>query len=133
MIHMIQHGAFLAAGFLAVAAQVLLLRELVVDVAGDELAIGVGLGAWLLGIALGAAAGRRRPPRRAARDAAWGIAVLAVLSVLGVLAGRISSEGRIPLAPGPHQITLVRPRSKKKLSFRVQIYRHRRAASGSHH
>ena len=46
-----QHGAFFAAGFLAVAAQVLLLRELVVDVAGDELAIGVGLGAWLLGIA----------------------------------------------------------------------------------
>ena len=29
-----QHGAFFAAGFLAVAAQVLLLRELVVDVAG---------------------------------------------------------------------------------------------------
>jgi spermidine synthase len=84
-----QHGAFFAAGFLAVAAQVLLLRELVVDVAGDELALGVGLAAWLLGIALGAAAGRRRPPRRASRDAAWGIAVLAVLPVLGVVAGRV--------------------------------------------
>ncbi len=85
----IQHGAFFAAGFLAVAAQVLLLRELVVDVAGDELAIGVGLAAWLLGIALGAAAGRRRPMRRASRDSGLGIALLAVLPVLAIVAGRV--------------------------------------------
>ena len=86
---LIQHAAFFAAGLLAVGAQVLLLRELVVDVAGDELAIGVGLAAWLLGIALGAAGGRRRPARRASRDAAMGIAVLAVLPVLGTVAGRV--------------------------------------------
>lgn len=81
--------SFFAAGFLAVAAQVLLLRELVVDVAGDELAIGVGLAVWLLGIALGAAAGRRRPASAAPRDAALGIAVLGVLPVLGVVGGRL--------------------------------------------
>jgi hypothetical protein len=38
---------------------VLLLRELVVDVAGDEAAIGVGLAAWLGGIAAGASVARR--------------------------------------------------------------------------
>jgi len=86
---LVQHGAFFAAGFLAVAAQVLLLRELVVDVAGDELAIGIGLAAWLLGIAVGAAGGRRRPVRRASREAAMGIALLALLPVLGIVAGRL--------------------------------------------
>ena len=33
---LIQHGAFFAGGFLALSAQVLLLRELVVDVAGER-------------------------------------------------------------------------------------------------
>lgn len=84
------HGAFFTAGFLAVAAQVLLLRELVVDVAGDELAIGVGLAAWLLGIALGAAAGRGRPARRASRSAGAGIAALAVLPVVATVGGRVA-------------------------------------------
>ena len=59
-----QHGAFLGAGFLALTAQGLLLRELVVGVAGDELALGVGLSAWLLGVAAGATAGRHWPARR---------------------------------------------------------------------
>ncbi len=50
--------AFAAAGFAATAAQVLLLRELLVSAAGDEAALGAGLAAWLAGIALGAAARR---------------------------------------------------------------------------
>ncbi|HEX9187595.1 MAG TPA: hypothetical protein VGB87_11010, partial [Vicinamibacteria bacterium] len=72
----VRHAAFLAAGLLATAAQVLLLRELVVDAAGDEAAIGIGLAAWLLGIALGAAAARRRPARVAPEDAAAGLLAL---------------------------------------------------------
>jgi len=46
--------ALAAAGFAATAAQVLLLRELLVSAAGDEGAIGTGLAAWLIGITLGA-------------------------------------------------------------------------------
>jgi len=65
-------AAFLAAGLAATAGQVLLLRELVVDGAGDEAGIGVGLAAWLLGIALGAVTARRLGPeaRRARRRGA---------------------------------------------------------------
>jgi len=79
------HSAFLAAGLIATAAQVLLLRELVVDVAGDEASIGVGLAAWLLGIAVGAAVARRRE----SSDAGAGLATLAVLPPLAIVAGRI--------------------------------------------
>ncbi|MBK9967503.1 MAG: hypothetical protein IPP07_22580 [Holophagales bacterium] len=50
--------AFAAAGIAATAAQVLLLRELLVSAAGDEAALGTGLAAWLAGIALGAAVRR---------------------------------------------------------------------------
>ena len=84
-----QHGTFFAAGLVGMVAQVLLLRELVVGVAGDELAIGVGLAAWLLGVATGArvARGRRRP--QAPRDAAVGIALLTVLPVVGIVTGRV--------------------------------------------
>ena len=91
-----RHAAFLAAGLLATAAQVLLLRELVVDVAGDEAAIGVGLAAWLAGIAAGASAARRRRAAAAPRDAAAGLAFLALVSPLGILGGRLL---RLALAP----------------------------------
>jgi len=92
----VRHAAFLAAGLLATAAQVLLLRELVVDAAGDEAAIGVGLAAWLLGIAFGASAARRRPARAAPADAAAGLLALALLPPLGILGGRL-----LRLALGP--------------------------------
>ncbi len=69
--------AFAAAGFGATAAQVLLLRELLVCAAGDEAAIGAGLCAWLLGIALGAAARRRDVPGP----------VLSPFTLLSLLAG----------------------------------------------
>ena len=91
-----RQAAFLAAGLLATAAQVLLLRELVVDVAGDEAAIGVGLAAWLAGIAAGASAARRRRAAAAPRDAAAGLAFLALVSPLGILGGRLL---RLALAP----------------------------------
>jgi spermidine synthase len=96
-----RHGAPLAAGLLAIAAQVLLLRELVVGVAGDELAIGVGLAGWLLGIAAGARLARHRRPVAAARDGGLGIALLAVLPVLGIVAGRVL---RRALGPDPGEL-----------------------------
>ena len=91
-----RHAAFIAAGLLATAAQVLLLRELVVDVAGDEAAIGVGLAAWLVGIAAGASAARRRGAAAAPRDAAFGLAFLGLLAPLGIVDGRLL---RLALAP----------------------------------
>jgi spermidine synthase len=99
---LVHHAAFFAAGLLATAAQALLLRELVVHAAGDELAIGAGLAAWLAGIALGAALARRRPAARAPADAGLGIALLAVLPPLGILGGRVlrstlaASPGELP-------------------------------------
>jgi spermidine synthase len=69
--------AFAAAGFAATAAQVVLLRELLVCAAGDESAIGAGLAAWLLGIALGAAARRHGVPGP----------VLSPFTLLSLLAG----------------------------------------------
>jgi spermidine synthase len=97
----VRHAAFLAAGLLATAAQVLLLRELVVDSAGDEAAIGVGLAAWLAGIAAGASAARRRCALRAPGDASLGLALLALLPPLGILGGRLL---RLALAPSPGEL-----------------------------
>ncbi|HXY41188.1 MAG TPA: hypothetical protein VEQ10_16055, partial [Vicinamibacteria bacterium] len=94
-------AAYLAAGLLATAAQVLLLRELMVDVAGDETAVGVGLAAWLLGIAVGAAVARRRLPADAAADATLALSLLAVLPTLAILAGRALREA---LAPGAGEL-----------------------------
>jgi len=97
----VRHAAFLAAGLLATAAQVLLLRELVVDAAGDETAIGVGLAAWLAGIALGASAARRRRVVAAPGDAAAGLAALVLLPPLAILGGRLL---RLALAPGAGEL-----------------------------
>lgn len=96
-----RHASFLAAGLLATAAQVLLLRELVVDVAGDEAAIGVGLAAWLVGIAGGAWVARRRRAATAPADAARGLALLALLPPLAIVVGRLARTG---LAPGPGEL-----------------------------
>lgn len=94
------HAAFLAAGLLATAAQSLLLRELVVDAAGDEAAIGVGLAAWLAGIAAGAAVARRRAPA-APLHAGLGLALLASLAPVALLGGRLL---RAALAPHPGEL-----------------------------
>ncbi|HSD30044.1 MAG TPA: hypothetical protein VLL75_22280, partial [Vicinamibacteria bacterium] len=96
-----RHAAFLAAGLLATAAQVLLARELVVDVAGDEAALGVGLAAWLAGIAAGASAARRRRALAAPADAGFGLALLAVLPPLAIVGGRWL---RLALAPGAGEL-----------------------------
>ncbi len=87
-------GAALASGCVALAAQVLLLREYLSLYGGNEVALGAFLSAWLLGIAAGAwLAGRQGP--RAARWAApailtqWGmlLAGLALASSARTLSG----------------------------------------------
>jgi spermidine synthase len=95
-----RHAAFFAAGLLATGSQVLLLRELVVDAAGDEAAIGVGLAAWLLGIAVGASFLRRRLRRRPAASAspaaAVGLAFLALAPTMGMITGRLLRRALAP-------------------------------------
>ena len=81
--------AFAAAGFGATAAQVLLLRELLVSAAGDEAAIGTGLAAWLLGITLGALATRRAAPGRLPLLASPLLALLALAGGAGIAALRL--------------------------------------------
>jgi spermidine synthase len=93
-----RHGPFFGTGLLATAAQVLLLRELVVDVAGDEAAIGVGLAAWLAGIAGGAWTARRRRAAVAPHDATAGLALLTVLPILVIVAGRLMWQAFCPEA-----------------------------------
>ncbi len=94
--------AFLAAGALAIAVQVSLLRDLTVDLAGDEMAVGVGLGAWLAGIAVGAWAARRSLREESSPFwAALGLALLALVGVLGVVDGRLL---RWALAPPPGEL-----------------------------
>jgi spermidine synthase len=94
-------AVFLGSGALAIAAQVLLLRELMVALAGDEASLGVGLAAWLLGIALGAALARRAPPGRANVAAGAGLAILAVIASAAVPLGRVA---RGAFAPPPGEI-----------------------------
>jgi predicted membrane-bound spermidine synthase len=80
---------FAATGALALGVQIYLLRELLVALQGDEAAVGLGLGAWLAGIALGAVPGRllgRVAPRGGAAAA---VALLAVAGWGGMLLGRV--------------------------------------------
>ena len=50
--------AFLLMGFTAIAAQVILIRELLTSFSGNELAIGIFFANWLLLEALGGFCGR---------------------------------------------------------------------------
>ena len=94
------HAVFFGAGALAIAAQVLLLRELMVSLAGDETVLGVGLAAWLGGIAAGAWLARMLARGRHAAAAA-GLAGLAIMASLGILGGRVL---RWALAPPPGEL-----------------------------
>jgi spermidine synthase len=98
-------ACFAGAGALALGVQVLLLREYLVTLQGDEVSIGLGLASWLAGISVGAwlarSAGRERPDS----VAAWAMGLLAVLGwselvvarlgrrVLGVPAGELAALG----------------------------------------
>src|SRR5512143_71175 len=93
-----REAVFFAAGLLATAAQVLLLRELIVDVAGDEAAVGVGLAAWFLGVGTGASLARRVSTSRPDRAAALLVGLLAVLPASAVVAGRLLRAALAPSA-----------------------------------
>ncbi len=93
--------AFGAAGLAATCAQVLLLRELLVSAAGDEASIGVGLAAWLLGIATGASLARRLPSGIVCRLAMPTLAFLALAPGAAIVAGRLL---RTLWAPPPGEL-----------------------------
>jgi spermidine synthase len=92
---------FFAAGGLALTVQVSLLRELMVDLQGDETAVGLGLAAWLAGITLGAMAARRLVRDHPRWWSVMGFALLAVGGPLEVVVGRL---GRWVLAPPPGEL-----------------------------
>jgi spermidine synthase len=80
---------FAAFGGMALAVQVYLLREYLVTLEGDETALGLGLGAWLTGIALGAGLARRFTAGRPQRQAAYFLGGLAVTGTLGLVLARV--------------------------------------------
>jgi len=92
------HAAFLGFGALAMAAQVLLLRELMVALAGDESALGVGLACWLVGIVVGARLARRFVAAGLGAASA-GLALLAAWAPVAVIASRLL-RWVLPPAPG---------------------------------
>ena len=87
---------FFAAGGLALAVQVTLLRELMVALQGDEAAVGLGLAAWLAGIAVGALLARGLAAGSPGKWAAAGFALLAVAGPAEVVVARL---GRWALSP----------------------------------
>ena len=79
---------FAAAGGLGLGVQIGLLREILVALQGDEAALGLGLAAWLGGIAFGAVPGRwlaRACPRASAAGA---LVLLALSGWAGMLLAR---------------------------------------------
>ena len=97
---------FASAGALAIALQVTLLRELIVALSGDETAVGLGLAAWLAGIAAGAVAARHPCGRSPRPWAGWGFALLASCGPVLVVGGRFL---RLLLAPPPGEILATGP------------------------
>lgn len=79
---------FFGTGFLALTAQVLLLRDLLVSLQGDELGIGLGLAAWLAGITLGALSGKGWAERKASRWAGWLLGLLPWSALAGMQVAR---------------------------------------------
>ena len=89
-------------GFLAIVAQTLLLRDLVVAGTGDETTIGIGLAAWLVGITLGT-----RLPARPWRIPYVGLALWPTAGLLLLRAGRALLAPPPGELPGPGTITLL--------------------------
>ena len=80
---------FTAVGMLALGTQIYLLREYMVALGGDEAAIGLGLSAWLVGIAAGAVLAQGLAIKRSGELAAAAIASLAASGYLEMLVARI--------------------------------------------
>lgn len=73
---------------MALAVQIYLLRETMVLHLGDEMAAGIGLCTWLLGISLGAAGIRMVPRSWSFRAAPVALILLALSGTLGVVVAR---------------------------------------------
>ena len=80
-------GAVVAAGFVAIVTQMVLLREVLYLAGGNELSLGLVLGVWMLLMGWGAQLGQRLPVRWQGWGLAFGFALIAVLPLptLGVL------------------------------------------------
>ncbi len=83
---------FAALGASALGTQVYLLREYMVALGGDEAAVGLGLFAWLSGIATGAALARAVTALRSSNMAAASIGLLAACSFLEMLVARVGRQ-----------------------------------------
>lgn len=90
-------------GFTSIVAQVVLTRELLDLFLGNELAIALVLSAWLLGVAVGGAAGTllKAAPQTAARAIPWVQLATGVLLPAAVLVARIVSFGGIASGQAP--------------------------------
>ncbi len=97
---------FAGAGSLALGLQTYLLRDYLVALQGDEASVGVGLGSWLAGIALGAALARGLARGRPDRIAGGLIALLTLSGLAGVLAAR---TGRALLHAAPGELLALGP------------------------
>jgi spermidine synthase len=80
---------FAAAGAMALGVQIYLLREFLVTLAGDEAVLGLGLGAWLGGIALGAGLGRSLGGKFARALAVGALAGLGLAGFSGMVLARL--------------------------------------------
>lgn len=90
-------AAFASAGGLALGTQTYLLRDFIVALQGDETSVGLGLGSWLAGIAIGAGLVRWSTHARPDRAASALLTLLAGTGVGGVLVARLGrSLVRVP-------------------------------------
>ena len=80
---------FAAAGAMALSIQIYTLREYMVALGGDEAAVGLGLFAWLAGIALGAAMARLLAARWSRELAAVALGLLAASGFVEMLLARL--------------------------------------------
>ncbi len=98
--------AFLGLGALAIGAQVLFVREMLVPFFGNELIIGALLSAWLTGIALGALAARCGVERiTCPRIAQWTLFVLALILTISLpfqLIALRAIRGFLRIPPGEY-------------------------------
>ena len=81
---------FSAAGALALGLQTYLLREFLVVLQGDEMAVGLGLAAWFVGISVGAGAARRSTAHAARTVAGVMLALLGTFGYAEVVVARFA-------------------------------------------
>lgn len=92
---------FTSIGFQALASQILLLREIMVVVAGHEMALGLMMAFWLLGVFFGALMGARaQAPKRGKFYPLAFVLLLQLPFVLSIVLGIRNARWIFPVAPG---------------------------------